>query len=44
MVPAIFAAHEICQVGGLLVTMLSDIAVVSERATVRVPELLHGGL
>jgi enoyl-CoA hydratase/carnithine racemase len=31
-----------CQAGGLLIAMLSDIAVVSELATFRVPELLRG--
>jgi len=40
--PVISAVNGICQAGGLLVAMLSDIAVVSERATFRVPELLRG--
>jgi enoyl-CoA hydratase len=40
--PVIAAVNGICQAGGLLVAMLSDIAVVSERATFRVPELLRG--
>ena len=40
--PVICAVNGICQAGGLLIAMLSDIAVVSERATFRVPELLRG--
>ena len=38
----ISAVNGICQAGGLLIAMLSDIAVCSERATFRVPELLRG--
>ena len=40
--PVIAAVNGICQGGGLLVAMMADIAVVSERATFRVPELLRG--
>jgi enoyl-CoA hydratase/carnithine racemase len=40
--PVIAAVNGICQAGGLLVAMMSDIAVASERATFRVPELLRG--
>src|SRR5438270_3637896 len=40
--PVIAAVNGICQAGGLLIAMLSDIAVASERATFRVPELLRG--
>jgi enoyl-CoA hydratase/carnithine racemase len=40
--PVIAAVNGICQGGGLLIAMLADIAVVSERATFRVPELLRG--
>lgn len=40
--PIIAAVNGICQAGGLLISMLSDVAVVSERATFRVPELLRG--
>ena len=40
--PVIAAVNGICQAGGLLVAMLADIAVVSERATFRAPELLRG--
>lgn len=40
--PVISAVNGICQAGGLLIAMLSDIAVCSERATFRVPELLRG--
>ena len=36
------AVNGICQAGGLLIAMLSDIAVASDRATFRVPELLRG--
>ena len=40
--PVISAVNGLCQGGGLLIAMMSDIAVVSERATFRVPELLRG--
>lgn len=40
--PVVSAVNGICQAGGLLVAMMSDVAVVSERATFRVPELLRG--
>jgi enoyl-CoA hydratase len=40
--PVISAVNGICQAGGLLIAMLSDIAVCSERATFRAPELLRG--
>ena len=40
--PVISAVNGLCQGGGLLIAMLSDIAVVSEHATFRVPELLRG--
>ncbi len=40
--PIVSAVNGICQGGGLLITMLSDVAVVSERATFRAPELLRG--
>jgi len=40
--PVISAVNGICQAGGLLIAMMSDIAVVSEKATFRVPELLRG--
>jgi enoyl-CoA hydratase/carnithine racemase len=40
--PVIAAVNGVCQAGGLLVAMMADIAVVSERATFRVPELLRG--
>ena len=40
--PVIAAVNGICQAGGLLIAMLSDIAVCSERASFRVPELLRG--
>lgn len=40
--PVIAAVNGICQAGGLLVAMLADICVASDRATFRVPELLRG--
>jgi enoyl-CoA hydratase/carnithine racemase len=40
--PVIAAVNGLCQAGGLLIALLADIAVVSERATFRVPELLRG--
>jgi enoyl-CoA hydratase len=40
--PVISAVNGICQAGGLLIAMMSDIAVASDRATFRVPELLRG--
>jgi enoyl-CoA hydratase len=40
--PVVAAVNGICQAGGLLIAMLSDIAVASEHATFRVPELLRG--
>jgi enoyl-CoA hydratase/carnithine racemase len=42
LAPVVSAVNGICQGGGLLVAMLSDVAVVSERATFRAPELLRG--
>jgi enoyl-CoA hydratase len=40
--PVVAAINGICQAGGLLVAMMADIAVASDRATFRVPELLRG--
>src|SRR3984885_13024627 len=40
--PVVAAVNGICQAGGLLVAMMCDIAVASDRATFRVPELLRG--
>jgi enoyl-CoA hydratase/carnithine racemase len=40
--PVIAAVNGICQAGGLLVAMLADVCVASDRATFRVPELLRG--
>lgn len=40
--PVISAVNGLCQGGGLLIAMLSDVAVCSERATFRAPELLRG--
>jgi len=39
--PVVSAVNGICQGGGLLVAMLSDVVVASERATFRAPELLR---
>jgi enoyl-CoA hydratase/carnithine racemase len=36
------AINGMCQGGGLVMTLMSDISVVSDRATFRVPELLRG--
>jgi len=38
----LLAINGTCQGGGLVMTLMGDIAVVSERATFRVPELLRG--
>ena len=40
--PIVSAINGICQGGGLMIAMLSDIAIASERATFRGPELLRG--
>jgi len=40
--PVVSAVNGICQGGGLLMAMLSDVAVASERATFRSPELYRG--
>ena len=40
--PIVSAINGICQGGGLTIAMLSDIAVASERAVFRGPELLRG--
>lgn len=40
--PVVCAVNGICQGGGLMVAMLSDMAVASERATFRAPELYRG--
>jgi enoyl-CoA hydratase/carnithine racemase len=40
--PVIAAVNGICQAGGLLIAMMSDICVASDRSTFRVPELLRG--
>ena len=42
LAPVVSAVNGICQGGGLLIAMLSDVAVASERATFRAPELLRG--
>ena len=42
VMPVVSAVNGICQGGGLLVAMMSDVAVASERATFRAPELLRG--
>jgi enoyl-CoA hydratase/carnithine racemase len=40
--PVVSAVNGICQGGGLLIALLSDVAVASDRATFRAPELLRG--
>src|SRR5271170_1900916 len=40
--PVVSAVNGLCQGGGLQIALCSDIAVVSERATFRVPELYRG--
>jgi len=40
--PVIAAVNGICQAGGLLIAMMADVCVASDRATFRVPELLRG--
>lgn len=40
--PVVSAVNGLCQGGGLQIAMCSDIAVVSDRATFRVPELFRG--
>jgi enoyl-CoA hydratase/carnithine racemase len=42
MKPIVTAVNGLCQGGGLMIAMLSDVAVASERATFRTPELLRG--
>ena len=38
----LMAINGMCQGGGLVMTLMSDLSVVSDRATFRVPELLRG--
>lgn len=40
--PVVCAVNGLCQGGGLMIAMCSDLAVVSDRATFRVPELFRG--
>src|SRR4029434_8638561 len=40
--PVLVAINGMCQGGGLVMTLMSDLSVVSDRATFRVPELLRG--
>lgn len=40
--PVVSAVNGICQGGGLVIAMVSDMAVASDRATFRVPELYRG--
>lgn len=40
--PVVSAINGICQGGGLMIAMLSDVTVASDRATFRAPELLRG--
>jgi enoyl-CoA hydratase len=40
--PVVSAVNGICQGGGLVIAMLSDVSVASDRATFRAPELFRG--
>jgi len=40
--PVVAAVNGICQGGGFMITLCSDVSVVSENATFRVPELFRG--
>lgn len=40
--PVVSAVNGICQGGGLIIAMLSDVAVASRNATFRAPEVLRG--
>jgi enoyl-CoA hydratase len=40
--PVVSAVNGLCQGGGLMIAMCSDMAIVSDRATFRVPELFRG--
>jgi enoyl-CoA hydratase len=40
--PVVSAVNGICQGGGLMIAMLSDVCVASDQATFRAPELLRG--
>jgi enoyl-CoA hydratase len=40
--PVVSAVNGLCQGGGLMIAMLSDVAVASDRAAFRVPELYRG--
>ncbi|EKF23087.1 enoyl-CoA hydratase/isomerase family protein [Mycolicibacterium hassiacum DSM 44199] len=40
--PVVAAVNGLCQGGGLQIALCADVAVVSERATFRVPELFRG--
>jgi enoyl-CoA hydratase/carnithine racemase len=40
--PVVCAINGICQGGGLVIAMLCDVAVASDRATFRAPELFRG--
>jgi enoyl-CoA hydratase/carnithine racemase len=40
--PVVCAINGICQGGGLMISMMADVAIASERATFRAPELYRG--
>ena len=40
--PVVVAVNGLCQGGGLMISMMADVCVASDRATFRAPELLRG--
>lgn len=42
LVPIVAAINGLCYASGVMVAMLSDVAVASDRATFRIPELTYG--
>ncbi len=40
--PVVSAVNGLCQGGGLMIAMCNDMAVVSDHATFRIPELFRG--
>lgn len=42
LVPIVAAINGLCYASGVMVAMLADVAIASDRATFRIPELTHG--